>query len=114
MHTLTATPQVAMPSGGLTVDQTAQYLGVSSPTIRNWIRAGKLPAYRFGPRLLRIDPADIAALARPAVETAEEAPESAALAEYVQRIVDDAPALTAEQRDKLAVALRAAPDSAVA
>lgn len=39
--------------------------GVYPITIRRWISAGRLPAYRVGPRLLRVDADDVARLARP-------------------------------------------------
>ena len=38
-----------------TVDDAAQYLAVSSDTIRRMIAAGKVTAYRVGPRVIRID-----------------------------------------------------------
>jgi excisionase family DNA binding protein len=40
--------------GLLTVQQSAEVLGCSDATIRNWIREGRLRAYRVGPRFLRI------------------------------------------------------------
>jgi excisionase family DNA binding protein len=43
----------------------ADYLGVSSRTIRRRIADGSLPAHRFGPRLLRIDLNDVDKLFRP-------------------------------------------------
>lgn len=45
--------------------QAADYLGITDRTLRRMIAAGKLPAYRLGPRLLRIDVADLDALLRP-------------------------------------------------
>lgn len=36
----------------------AEYLSVSTKTIRNWTRAGRLPHYRFGDAV-RYDPADL-------------------------------------------------------
>jgi excisionase family DNA binding protein len=36
----------------------ADFLAVSDRTIRNWIRSGKLPSYKFG-AARRIDPADV-------------------------------------------------------
>jgi excisionase family DNA binding protein len=38
--------------------------GVSTRTVRRWIAAGLLPAYRVGPRLVRIDPDDLDRLER--------------------------------------------------
>jgi excisionase family DNA binding protein len=37
------------------VDDAAKHLGVSSKTIRRNIATGKLPAYRTGDRVIRID-----------------------------------------------------------
>jgi excisionase family DNA binding protein len=36
----------------------ADFLAVSDRTIRNWIRSGKLPSYKFG-AARRIDPTDV-------------------------------------------------------
>lgn len=38
--------------GLLTVDQTAEYVGLSSWTVRYWIREGKLPSVKIGRRVL--------------------------------------------------------------
>jgi excisionase family DNA binding protein len=38
----------------LTVTETAEYLGVSTKTIRNYIRSGRLEAERVGPKLIAI------------------------------------------------------------
>ncbi|MEO7980341.1 MAG: helix-turn-helix domain-containing protein [Sporichthyaceae bacterium] len=38
--------------------------GVSTRTVRRWIAAGLLPAYRVGPRLVRINPEDLDKLDR--------------------------------------------------
>lgn len=37
----------------------ADYAGISQKTLRRWIAAGDLPAYRLGKRLVRIDLADL-------------------------------------------------------
>lgn len=57
----------AEPSVRRWVSQTeaADYLGITDRTLRRMIAAGRLPAYRLGPRLLRIDVADLDALLRP-------------------------------------------------
>lgn len=44
--------------------QAAEYLGITDRTLRRMIAAGDLPAYRLGPRLLRIDVGDLDALMR--------------------------------------------------
>jgi excisionase family DNA binding protein len=46
-------------------NQAAEYAGVSVKTIRRRILDGSLPAQRFGPRLLRLDRADLDRLFRP-------------------------------------------------
>ena len=45
-----------------TIAQVAELTGTSNPTIRRWIAEGKLRAYRFGPRVIRIDEADVLAM----------------------------------------------------
>ena len=37
----------------------AERTGLSIRTLRRRIAAGRLPAYRSGPRVLRVDPADV-------------------------------------------------------
>ena len=49
----------------ISVHDAADYLGVSTRTLRRYIVTGKLPAYRVGPTLIRIDRADLDKLARP-------------------------------------------------
>lgn len=52
-------------SDGISPSEAAERMGVSRVTIHNWIKKGLLPATRFGPRV-RIDPADLEKLRRPA------------------------------------------------
>ena len=49
----------------LTQDEAAEYLNVTTRTIRRMIAAGDLPASRLGKRMLRIDAADLDGLLRP-------------------------------------------------
>jgi excisionase family DNA binding protein len=49
----------------LSKTESAEYLGVSTKTIRRLIASGALPAYRVGPRNIRIKASDLEALARP-------------------------------------------------
>ena len=42
-----------------TIADAAARLGVHHHTIRRRIAEGKLPAYRFGPRLLKLNPAEV-------------------------------------------------------
>lgn len=49
----------------VTQAEAAQYLGITDRTVRRLVASGELKAYRLGPRLLRIDQADVDALLRP-------------------------------------------------
>lgn len=49
----------------LSVDQAADALGCTSRTIRRYISDGRLTGYRVGPRLIRIDAAELDRLLRP-------------------------------------------------
>jgi len=50
----------------LTVAEAATTLKVSTATIWRWVNDGRLPAYRVGPRKVRLKAADIHALITPA------------------------------------------------
>lgn len=56
----------------LSLTEAAEYLSLDPRTIRRYIAAGRLPAYRVGPRLIKIDTADLDALARPVVAGSSE------------------------------------------
>jgi excisionase family DNA binding protein len=45
--------------GDLTIAQVAEKLGVHKNSVRNWISEGLLPAYRVGPRTVRIRLTDL-------------------------------------------------------
>jgi excisionase family DNA binding protein len=45
----------------LGLPEAAEYLGLSVKTLRRRISAGTLPAYRFGPRSIRVRLADLEA-----------------------------------------------------
>lgn len=64
----TGTPEL------LSVDQAASFLGVHAQTVRNYIRAGKLPAYRLaGERFIRVLRRDLLGLLEPvAADDAQE------------------------------------------
>ena len=49
----------------LTIAEAASRLGVHPNSIRNYIAAGRLSAKRVGPRLIRVDAAELEALLRP-------------------------------------------------
>jgi excisionase family DNA binding protein len=54
----------------LTVAEAAEALRVDRSTIRRWIAAGELPAYRIGPKHVRIKREDLAHVVKPAEGTA--------------------------------------------
>lgn len=47
------------------IPDAAAYFGVTPLTIRNWVAAGTLKAYRIGPRVIRIDLAEADSLLQP-------------------------------------------------
>lgn len=51
--------EAAMPMSSprqlVNISVAAEYANVHPTTLRRWIAAGRLPAYRVGPRLLKID-----------------------------------------------------------
>ncbi|UJD20876.1 excise [Mycobacterium phage Zimmer] len=47
------------------IAETAEYLGVCTKTVRNYIADGKLKAVRLGPRLIRVERDSVEALMRP-------------------------------------------------
>lgn len=54
-----------MSAGRISIQDAADVLGVSTDTVRRRIADGSLAAYRVGPRLLRVDRAEVEALAKP-------------------------------------------------
>lgn len=48
----------------LTLAEAAVRVGVHPRTIRRWVAAGRLTGYRYGPRLVRVDAAELDAFAR--------------------------------------------------
>jgi len=48
-----------------TIPGAAQRVGVHPRTLRRRIADGSLTGYRFGPTLIRVDPAEVDALLRP-------------------------------------------------
>lgn len=48
-----------------TIAEAAARTRVCTKTLRRWIAAGRLTAYRYGPHLIRLDPAEVDALLRP-------------------------------------------------
>lgn len=49
---------------GLNITEAADRMGVTLQTIRNWIKAGDLPATHFGPRITRVAHGDLDRLRR--------------------------------------------------
>ena len=49
----------------MSVAQVAEYLGVTTRTVQSMIADGRLPAFRLGPRIVRLRRADIDAALQP-------------------------------------------------
>jgi len=47
------------------ITNAAEYLGVSTKTIRRWIADGLISGYRAGPKLIRVDLTELDAMLRP-------------------------------------------------
>ena len=58
----TAFRRAQLPSKMLKVTEAADVLGVCPLTVRRMIKAGRLPATRVGPKLIRIRASDVTAL----------------------------------------------------
>ena len=56
------------PTELLTIREAARFLKVSPLTVRRWLKQGRLPAYRLGPRAIRIRRADLDASFSPIAE----------------------------------------------
>lgn len=52
-------------SASPTIQQTADYLNISTKTVRRYIADGKLKAKRVGPRLIRVERESLLALGKP-------------------------------------------------
>lgn len=48
-----------IPQNDFSIAEAARHKNVSDKTIRRWIATGVLPAYRVGPRVVRIRPEDL-------------------------------------------------------
>lgn len=48
-----------LPAELISIQQSADKLAVNPMTIRRWIQSGHLTAYRLGPRMVRIDVAEL-------------------------------------------------------
>lgn len=54
-----------LPQRTIPLEEAARSCGVSVDTLRRWISQGKVRAYRFGPRLIRVETDDIDAMFDP-------------------------------------------------
>lgn len=55
----------------LTIQQVADILQCEHKSVRAMISRGELKAYRYGPRMIRIDPADLEKLRKPVTKINE-------------------------------------------
>lgn len=56
----------------ISIQKSAEVLGVSPMTIHRWIAKGFLKAYRIGPRLVRIPRSEIVRMRKFRIETQDE------------------------------------------
>lgn len=91
------------------IREAAEHHGVHHNTIRRRIADGTLTAYRFGPRIVRVDLDELAEAFHPAHDRDARGEE---VAQHVARVIADAPPLTDEQRERIASLLRAGGASA--
>jgi excisionase family DNA binding protein len=49
----------------VSIERAAEFLGVTTRTIRQWISTGELPASRLGKRVIRIDYEDLRDFCKP-------------------------------------------------
>jgi len=56
----------------VSVNEAAKRLHVSHPTVWRWIKSGRLPAYRVGPKTIRVKLADLDRVVRPATVARED------------------------------------------
>lgn len=48
-----------------TVQDAAEYFGVSTRTVRRWLNSGRISGYRVGPTLIRVDLDSLDSAVRP-------------------------------------------------
>lgn len=53
------------------IAQAAKYADVHPITLRRWVAGGRVPAYRVGPRLLKVDLNELEAMLRPVPTTGD-------------------------------------------
>lgn len=82
----------AQTRGMLSLAEAAEFAGISIKTLRRRIAEGALPAFRTGPRLIRVYPEDLIALAKPinaaAVERVDSGPRDAVPDDWNRRLHD--------------------------
>jgi excisionase family DNA binding protein len=49
----------------VSIERAAQFLSVTTRTVRQWIKTGELPAKRLGKRVIRIDFEDLRIFCKP-------------------------------------------------
>lgn len=88
----------------LTAAEAARLLKVSIVTVKRWLKDGRLPAYRLGPRYVRIRRADLSKVLTPVSKGAADAEDEPVLASFAEA----AQPLSAEQTVQLEEAIRSA------
>ncbi len=52
-------PTSTTPRRYLTLSDAAEWLSLDEKTLRRWVSQGRLTAYRVGPKLIRLDAAEV-------------------------------------------------------
>jgi excisionase family DNA binding protein len=98
----------------ITYQQAAKHLKVTVNTVRSMVSRAELPAWRCGPRAVRIRRSDLDRVLTPidsddsATLATTEDQRAAQIAGYIETVLAQAPPLSDEQRNRLAELLRPA------
>lgn len=98
----------ATPKNLAAVKDGAKHINVHPKTLRRYIAEGLITGYRVGPRNLRVDLDELDKFARPVRRAENAEPQPTELERRIAKAVAEAPPLTPEQRDRLALLFRSA------
>jgi excisionase family DNA binding protein len=97
---MSATPELDL----LTMREVAELLRVSEVTVARWLKQGRLPAYRVGPRAVRVRRVDVERLMEP-LDPAEQTEQPAAEDDWKERALRP---LTEDEKERGLRAMREA------
>lgn len=92
----------------VSVRTAAQKVGVSTTTIRKYVKSGKIPGYRVGDRVFRVSLNDVTKmLLAPVGGDQTSAVADAKVGEHIEKLLTEAPPLCDEQRARIAALITA-------